>query len=68
MPFWRASGQRWVSVFGVGTRVHGGSETNIGGGRWGLARAGRGELELATMVGALGAAARSLMVAAVAVK
>jgi len=30
-------------------------ETNTGGGRWGLARAGRSKLELVAMAGALGA-------------
>ena len=68
MPFWRASGQRWVSVFGVGTRVHGGSETNIGGGRWGLTWASLGELELMAMAGTLGVMPRSHVLAVVADK
>ena len=68
MPFRRGGGQSWVSIFGVGTRVHGGSKTNTGGERWGLAWVGRNKLELVAMAGALGAAACSRVVAAVAIK
>jgi len=47
---------------------HGGAETNTRGGRWDLARAGCGKHELAAMAGTLGVAARSHVMAAVAIK
>jgi len=47
---------------------HVGVETNTGGGRQDLARAGRGKLELTAMAGMLGSVARTRAVAAVAIK
>ena len=43
-------------------------ETHAIGGQWGLARIGHGKLELANIMGALGAIARTYTVAAVVIK
>ena len=61
-------GSSIISVIGEGATGHGGVETNIGGGRQDLARAGRDKLELTAMAGAHGAATRSRAMAAVVVK
>ena len=66
-PFRRDSGRRQVSVFEDGARVHGNTATRARGGRRGLVRDGRDELELTAMADAHGAVACSLVAVTVAV-